>query len=89
MLKIYGFGAISLPIVRNKYLLTKNILYFILYTHPILSLKLSFMSAKDRVNLNIFTVALFIVWQVTQCIYCTDCAMFLSAIKQRSFDFVF
>ena len=29
---------------------------------------LSFMRAKDCVNLNIFTVALFIVCQTTQCI---------------------
>ena len=32
-----------------------------------LSLKLSLMSAKDRGNLNVFTVALFIVCHVTQC----------------------
>ena len=31
-----------------------------------LSLKLSFMSAKDRANLNLFTVALFIICQATQ-----------------------
>ena len=35
-------------------------------TSPALSLKLSFMSAKGRVNLNIFTVALFMVYQMTQ-----------------------
>ena len=33
-----------------------------------LSLKLSFMSAKDRANLYIFTAALFTVCQMTQCI---------------------
>ena len=33
-----------------------------------LSLKLSFMSAKDRANLCIFTAALFTVCQMTQCI---------------------
>ena len=33
-----------------------------------LSLKLSFVSAKDRVNWNIFTLALLIVCQLTQCI---------------------
>ena len=31
-----------------------------------LSLKLFFLNAKDRVNFNIFTVALFIVRQTTQ-----------------------
>ena len=31
-------------------------------------LKLSFMSAKERANLYIFTVALFIVCQMKQCI---------------------
>ena len=36
-----------------------------------LSLKLSFMCSKDRVNLSIFTVALFIVCQMTQCIVLT------------------
>ena len=33
-----------------------------------LSLKLSFMSAKDRANLYIFTAALFTVCQMMQCI---------------------
>ena len=33
-----------------------------------LSLKLSFMSAKDRANLYIFTAALFTVCNMTQCI---------------------
>ena len=41
---------------------------FVSLTAPMLSLKLSLMSAKDRVNLNIFTTALFIVCQTTQCI---------------------
>ena len=36
-----------------------------------LYLKLSLMSAKDRLNLNILTVALFIVCQTVQCIVLT------------------
>ena len=48
-----------------------------------LSLKLFFMRAKDRVNLIVLTVALFIVSQTMQ--YCIGCAMFLSEGKQRPF----
>ena len=39
------------------------------------------MIVKDSINLNIFTVALYIVCQT---MYCIDCAMLLSAEKQRS-----
>ena len=73
------------PFVWNKYFLTKNIWYYKIIlssTTTMFFLKLSFMSAEDRVNLNNFPVALFIVCQMTQCIMLT---MFLSAEKQRSF----
>ena len=39
------------------------------------------MSAKDRVNLYIFTVALFLVCQTTQCII-FDFAMFVSVVQK-------
>ena len=39
------------------------------------------MSAKDCANLYIFTVALFI----DDAVYCSESAMFLSSVKQRSF----
>ena len=51
-----------LPIVWNKYLLTKNIWYrkiIFSFVTPTLSLKLPFMSGKGRVSLNIFTRAYF------------------------------
>ena len=38
------------------------------FVYNMSSLKLSFMSAKNCVHLNIFTVALFIICQATQCI---------------------
>ena len=41
------------------------------------SLKLSFMNAKDHVNLNIFLVALFIVCLTTQCVVLTVQCFFL------------
>ena len=58
-------------IIRNKYVLTKNIWYYkIIFrlTTIMQSLKLSFTSAENRVNLNIFTVTLLTVCQMTQCI---------------------
>ena len=76
-----------LPVVCNKYLLTKNISYYKFTFNSattILSLKVSFKSGKDDVNLNLFTVAFSMLDEV---VYCTDCAMFLSAGKQRSFGF--
>ena len=63
-----------LPIIWNKYFLTKNIWYHeIIFSLaiPVLSLKLSFMSPKHPGNLNIFTAALFIVYQMTQYIVLT------------------
>ena len=60
-----------LPIVWNKYLLTKNIWHYKIIccsTTPTFFLKPSFMSAKDLLNLNIFAVTLFIIFQITQCI---------------------
>ena len=56
-----------LPIVWNKYLLAKNIWsYKIIYslTTSMLFLKLFFMSSKDRLNLNIFTVTQFILYKM-------------------------
>ena len=64
------FMQYHLLIVWNKYLLTKNIWYYktiFSLTTPNLSLKLSIMSAKDRLKSNIVPVTLFIVWKRTQC----------------------
>ena len=47
-----------------------------------LSLKLSFLSAKDRANLYIFT-ALFTLCH--DAVYCIESAMFLSSEKQKPF----
>ena len=61
---------------QNKHLLTKNIWYYeIIFSSktPMLSLQLSFMSPKDHVNFNIFTVALLIVCDA---VYCIDCNVF-------------
>ena len=44
-------------------------------------LKLSFMSAKDCANLYIFTVALFIVCQMTQCIVLKVLCLYLRRSK--------
>ena len=95
-LKLYGFGAIPSTNCLNKYLPTKSFWYYktiFSSTTPMLSLKLSFMSAKDRVNLNIFSVTLFILWQRNQCIVLTvQCfylwrnkapSVFLSTIREN------
>ena len=70
-LKSSGFGEIfstnwmkqisSMQIVWNYKIIFSS-------TTPMLFLKVSFIRAKDRPNLNIFTVALIIVCQMTQCI---------------------
>ena len=73
-----------LPIVWKKYLPNKNIWYCKIVfglTTPMLSPKLSFMRAKDRVNLNIFTVALFTVSQMMQCILLTVQCFYLRRNK--------
>ena len=66
---------------------TKNFWYnktIVSLTTPMFSLKLSFMSARDCVNLNIFTVALFIVWQTTHCIVLTVQYLYLPRNKGPS-----
>ena len=70
--------------VWNKHLLTKNIWYYkIIFssTTTMFSLKLSFMSAEYRVNLNNFPAALFIVWQMIQCILLTVQCFYLRRNK--------
>ena len=47
-------------------------------------MKLSFMSEKDCVNWNIFTIALFIVCQITQCIVLTVQCFYLRRNKGPS-----
>ena len=64
-------GKYHVPFVWNKYLLTKNIWYYkIIFntTTPLLSLKLSFMSDEDRINFDIFSVALLAVCQSAHCV---------------------
>ena len=64
-------GKYHVPFVWNKYLLTKNIWYYkIIFntTTLLLSLKLSFMCDEDRINFNIFPVALLAVCQSAHCI---------------------
>ena len=76
-----------LPPVCGKYLLTKNIGYYKItfsLAAPIFSLKLFFVSAKDPVNLNIFTVALLIVCQMTQCMVLTVKCFYLRRNKGPS-----
>ena len=51
---------------------------------PALSQKLPFMSAKDRENLNIFTVALLTVCQVKQCVVLTVQSFYLQRNKAPS-----
>ena len=53
-------------------------------TTPTLSPKLPFMSAKDRENLNIFTVALSTVCQVTQRVVLTVKSFYLQRNKGPS-----
>ena len=84
-LKIYGFGEVSSTnclkqtSANQEYLISQS--YFQAnnsYTFP----KAILHKCQKCVNLNIFKVALFIVYQMRQCI---DCAMFLSTEKQSNF----
>ena len=75
------------PILWNKYLLTKNIWYskiIFSWTYHMLSLKLSFRIAKDCINLNIFTLALFTVCQRTHCTALTTQCFYLRKNKGAS-----
>ena len=56
--------------------------YKIIFSSQAPMLKLSFMSAKDRANLYIFT-ALFTLYH--DAVYCIESAMFLSSEKQKPF----
>ena len=89
-LKIYGFGGLSSTIClkqlssNHKYLILQN--YFQLddsYAFPKAILH-EFMSAKDCLNLIIFTVALFIVCQTTQCIVLAVQGSYLRGNKDPS-----
>lgn len=65
----YGFGEVSSSSCLKE--ISSNYKYLILQIIfcskvPVLSLKLLFMSAKDRVNLIIFAVTLFMVCQMKQ-----------------------
>ena len=70
-LKSSGFGEIfSTNWMKQISSMQKVWNYEIIFssTTPMHFLKVSFIRAKDRANLNIFTVALIIVCQMTQCI---------------------
>ena len=86
-LKTHGFGEILSANFLKQ--VPSNQKHFILYLY----FKLSLVRAKDRVNLNIFTVALFKVCYMMHCIVLTvqffylrrnkDTSVLLSTIDKR------